>query len=166
MHKIFRNSLMIVSFISAGFLTSCDKDDDYEFEKTAVSEMAGEWYVKFEADNGSGVFTDPAGDGRSTFNVNTTACERRWQASPQGYRKIMTSNTADDNNNQMWIGDMFGNPRAINFGSANTRGTFWSFMVRTNVDLGAMTFSADDKNIGIVSALPQIDSTFAATPPG
>lgn len=172
MNKIFKSSLVIASLLTAGFLSGCEKEDEApKVEKTAVADMAGEWYVKFEAQNAAGEYTDPAGDGRGARNISSataaTPCTRGWAAASQGYRKIMTSSTADSKGSTLLVTDIFGNPRAINFSAAGTRGTFYSFMVKANADVSSMTFSANDKNLTRLVAIPASSSTTTpATPTG
>ena len=170
MNKIFRSALIIASFASAGFLAGCDKDDP-EIEKTAVSEMSGEWYVKFETQNAAGEWIDPSGDGRTTRNVTSpaavaplTPCSRGWVGAAAGYKKILTSSTADSESSTLLVTDIFGNPRAINFAAAGTRGNFYSFMVKANADLGAMTFSANGDNLTRLVAVAATAPTTTPAP--
>lgn len=139
MNKIFRNTLMILSLFSAGLLTSCEMDDP-EVERTAVNPMSGEWFVVWSVQDSTGA----------------------WEA-VSDYTHIMTSSTANNTDNEMWVGDIFGDPRNL-ASTAPPAGAFWPFMVRANVDLGCMTFTANDKSIAIVGAKPAT-ATVPAKPP-
>ncbi|MFC5272233.1 lipid-binding protein [Adhaeribacter terreus] len=128
MNKIVRKVFMVASLFSAGLLTSCEMDDP-EVERTEVSSMSGEWFVKYEVQDSTGAWEDIS-----------------------GYTKLLTSSTSANTATEMWLGDILSDPRAINFADANFRGTFWTYMVRTNVDLGSKTFNANDKSIAVEAA--------------
>jgi hypothetical protein len=138
MNKIFRNVLMVTSIFATGLFSSCEMDDP-EVEHTAVSEMSGEWFVQWDVQ-------DPATGG--------------WDP-VAGYTHIMTSNTSANTSTEMWIGDLFGDPRNL---ASTTVGTFWTFMVRANVNLDGLTFTANDKSIATVGAKPATATTPAKPP--
>ena len=123
--------LILIAFIfSTTVFTGCEKDDP-EIKGTAVQPMAGEWYVKYELKNEDGTFEDIS-----------------------GYTRVMTSNTSDNAADKMWIGDVFINPREVDTRAAATSGEFWTYMVKANVNLGDMTFNADDKSVVVEKARP------------
>src|SRR5690606_7459443 len=99
-----------VMLFSASVLTGCQKDE-IDIDGTAVEPMAGEWYVKYELPDANGVYEDPYGI---------------------GYTKLLTSNTAANTPNEMWLGDLFINPREVDTRSAASSGEFWTYMVKTN----------------------------------
>jgi hypothetical protein len=135
--------LILIAFIfSTAIFTGCEKDDP-EIEKTAVQPMAGEWFVKYELKDASGNYEDIS-----------------------GYTRVITTSTSDNTDNQMYIGDVFINPREVDTRAAATSGEFWTYMVKANVNLGDMTFNADDKSIIVEKARPAVGTTPArpATP--
>ena len=137
MNKIFRKVFMIASLFSAGLLTSCEMDDP-EVENTAVAPMAGEWFVQWDVADGSGGWEHVA-----------------------DYSHIMTASTSNNTDSEMWVGDVFDDPRNL---ESTTIGSFWTFMVRAKVDLGAMTFTANDKSIATVGAKAPTPAKPAGTP--
>jgi hypothetical protein len=132
MNKIFRNFLMVASLFSASLLTSCEMDDP-EVEHTAVSPMSGEWFVQWDVQDSTGAWEHVA-----------------------DYTHIMTSSTSANTETEMWIGDIFDDPRNL---ASTSAGNFWTFMVRANVNLDAMTFTANDKSIATVGAKPATATT-------
>ena len=128
---------MVVSLFSAGLLTSCEMDDP-EVEYTAVAPMSGEWYVRWDVQDSTGA----------------------WEQITD-YTHIMTSSTAANSPTEMWIGDLFGDPRNL---ASTAVGSFWTFQVRANVDLGSMTFNANDKSVAVVGAKPATPTVPAQAP--
>lgn len=69
--------------LSAGFFTACDKDDDIKIERTTVGDNTGEWWVKYEVADSTGVYEDVSG----------------------GYTHLYTYNTSDNASDKLWITD-------------------------------------------------------------
>src|SRR6478736_5306949 len=126
---------LIALLFSASVFTACQKDDP-DVEVTATAPVSGEWFVKYELETSPGVFEDQS-----------------------GYVKLLTSNTSDNSATTMWVGDIFINPRLLDASSASTRGTFWTYMVKANVNLNDLTFNADDKSIAEFAAKPAVGTT-------
>lgn len=64
--------LLLVMFLSVGFLTSCDDDDDDELEFTATYPLSGDWTVTFSIETAPGQF-EPLVDHGELFIYNTSA---------------------------------------------------------------------------------------------
>ncbi|MEX0360922.1 MAG: lipid-binding protein [Allomuricauda sp.] len=79
MKNIYKSKILKALFIfSIGVLAlSCDKHEDYLPEKTALSEVSGDWYVHFMV------------DGEDIYDL--------------GYNLITTTNSADETS--LWIDD-------------------------------------------------------------
>ena len=138
MNKISKFFLGASILFSASVFTGCQKDE-IDIEGTKVEPMAGEWFVKYELKDSTGQYQDAYG---------------------LGYTKLLTSNTSDNAADKMWIGDVFINPREVDTRFAASSGEFWTYMVKANVNVGDLTFNADDKSV--VVELPR--AATATTP--
>ena len=103
----FKNIFMVGCLFAAGFLTSCERDEP-EMKKTEALPLAGEWWVKYEVETSPGVFED-------IYHF--------------GYSAILTSNTAANTKNEIWVSD---------------EGHFWNYKVKANADADNRTFSITD----------------------
>lgn len=113
---IFFAAFLMLSFTSCEFLDSLDDPDDPVVEHTATSEMSGEWWVRYLADDGSGNLVD-------IYN---------W-----GYTKILTSNTAENVETKMWVTDVLEH-------GYNGAGNFWYYRVEADVNPSTKSFHATD----------------------
>lgn len=94
-----KNYIISLILVVALF-TSCDKKEDYEQINSSVMEISGEWWVDYSD-----------GDYHS------------------GLTKLIISNTAADNGQEIWISD---------------EDNFWEYKVKCPVNIDQLTFSGTD----------------------
>lgn len=115
--------IIYISFIVLTIVLSwsCEAIYDWNEPKEPSTEyssaypLAGEWYVTYKFDDGSGVIDDYYG---------------------VGYVRLWTTNTAANDGKEMWISDG-GN---TGYGDAS----FWGYSVKTPINTAAKTFSGTD----------------------
>lgn len=104
--KKYISILALTLGLCLGF-ASCSVETDEPAGGTAVEKMAGHWVVVADIIEDGDIYEDPYGIGE-------------WS--------LYTYNTANDDNDQMWLSD-FGN--------------FWDFTLKVPIDLNAKTFKCD-----------------------
>lgn len=111
-----KNYILFIAFIAFIF-SSCDKKAEYENEMSAIVDVAGEWFVTY----------DHTVYGPDAWGIGHTA--------------IVTYNTADDVDNQMWVSDL---------------GNFWPYTGKVPVDLTTKTFGSEDTIISADDGLKML----------
>lgn len=98
--EAMKNYIILLLLVTA-FITSCDEKEDYEQINSSTMEISGEWWVDYNSDG-----TDHT-----------------------GLTKLIISNTAADNGQEIWISDEH---------------NFWAYKVKCPVNMDQLTFSGDN----------------------
>jgi len=108
-----KTSYLYIIAASLFFVVACNEDDP-DVKKTNTVDLAGEWWVTYKVDDGSGNLVDVGG----------------------GYTGILTSNTASNTASEILITD-YVDPNA-------TSGNFWSYTVKAQANVSALTFTGNE----------------------
>ena len=92
--------LFYIMIVAGLFMSSCDEKEDFEQIDSEVVEAAGEWWVQFSA---------------GEYET--------------GYLKVMTYNTADNTETEIWLSD---------------RGNWKNVLCKCQIDLATLTFSGSN----------------------
>lgn len=92
--------IFYIMILAGLIISSCDKKEEFEQIDSNVVEAAGEWWIQFSADDYE-----------------------------TGYLKVLTYNTAENTENEIWISD---------------KGNWKGILCKCQLDLSALTFSSNN----------------------